>query len=244
VQIAHAASMQAHEQRHAKSVVERASYKLRRVRDYAGFAWNQRVRGFTVPDRPDFDDFTIPLMAARLAKTRNYLEFGSGASSVLAAKQGVAFTSVETDRHYLAAVRRKVAAAGLSDPAKQRFIHADIGLTEYWGAPLFKRPTPARVARWRAYAEAPWRQGAPKPDFILVDGRFRAACTLTAIKHLGQGDWELWLDDYVGRDHYSVVQDFAVLERMSGVTAIFRARSDLDAGALEAAIDAACQDWR
>lgn len=228
----------------SQGVFHRALYKAKRAGAYASFAFHQRVIGFKVPDRPDFDDATIPLFLDRIAKARRYLEFGSGASSVLAARQGVAFTAVETDRHYLKAVRAKIDAAGLSDPSSQTFIHADIGVTEHWGAPLFKRATPARLARWRAYPAAPWKDGAPKPDFVLVDGRFRAACALTAIKHLGEGDWELWLDDYQGRDHYNVVERFAALERMSGVTAIFRARAGIDQAALDAAINTACADWR
>jgi hypothetical protein len=227
-----------------QGLIERALYKARRAAAYASFAFNQRVIGFKVPDRPDFDDATIPLFIDRVAKARNYLEFGSGASSVLAARQGVAFTSVETDRHYLSAVRAKMHALGLDNPAKQRFIHADIGLTEHWGAPLIKSINTKRAARWAAYPAAPWTPGAPKPDFVLVDGRFRVACALTAIFHLGQGDWELWLDDYLGRDHYAIVERFATLERMSGVTAIFRARPGADTRALSAAIKAASRDYR
>lgn len=227
-----------------QGLIARAAYKLERAVSYASFAWRQRIIGFDVPERPDFDEQTIPLFMTRLAKTQNYLEFGSGASTALAAAQGVSFTSVDTDNHYLAAVRGKIGRAGNADAARQTFIHADIGLTEFWGAPLFKRETPARLARWRAYPEAPWREMAHKPDFVLIDGRFRAACALTAIKHLGKGDWELWLDDYQGRDHYSVVERFAVLERMSGVTAIFRARPGVDRAALDAAIEIAAKDWR
>lgn len=229
---------------HPHGLVEHALYKLRRVMAYASFAYNQRVIGFTVPDRPDFDDATIPLFEQRIAKARRYLEFGSGASTVLAARAGAAFTTVDTDNHYLAAVRSAIAAAGEADAAKQTFIHADIGLTEHWGAPVFKSQTPERLARWAAYPEAPWAAGGETPDFVLVDGRFRVACALVAIKHLGAGDWELWLDDYQGRDHYRVVERFAVLEKMSGVTAIFRARAQVDHAALDAAIAEASRDWR
>jgi len=227
-----------------KGFAAQLAYKFNRAINYASFAWSQRVVGFNVPDRPDFDDATIPLFVDRVVSAKRYLEFGSGASSVLAAKAGAVFTSVDTDNHYLAAVGSKIAALGLTDPAKQTFLHADIGLTEYWGAPLFKHETPKRLARWRAYPEAPWRVMDEKPDFVLVDGRFRVACALTAIKHLGEGDWELWLDDYRGRDHYNIVERFAVLERMSGVTAIFRARANIDRAALDSAIAAACRDWR
>lgn len=223
---------------------ERALYKARRAFLYAGFAWRQRVTGFQVPERPDFDEQTIPLFIQRVSKARAYLEFGSGASTVLAARQGVEFTSVDTDPFYLRAVRKRIAAKGFADSEKQRFIHADIGPTEYWGAPMFKHETPARFARWRAYPQSPWAGMKEKPDFVLVDGRFRAACALNAIKHLGAGDWELWLDDYKGRDHYAVVERFAVLEKMSGVTAIFRPRANIDLKALDAAIEAASHDWR
>jgi hypothetical protein len=219
--------------------------KAKRAADYASFLYLQRVKGFQVPDRPDFDEETIPLFLTRIASARRYLEFGSGASTALAARQGVPFTTVETDPTYLAAVRRKLAAAGILDLSKQNFVRGDIGLTYHWGAPLFRTPTPPRVARWRAYVDAPWSGDVPAPDFILVDGRFRVACALNAIRRLGGArDWELWLDDYEGREHYEIVTQFAVLERMSGVTAIFKPREGVDQEALETAIDEAVRDYR
>lgn len=219
--------------------------KVKRATDYAGFLYLQRVKGFDVPERPDFDAETIPLFLEKIAGARRYLEFGSGASTILAARQGVPFTTVETDPSYLAAVKKKIAEAGVMDPSKQLFLEGRIGVTEHWGAPLFRTPTPARVERWRAYVEAPWAREVPAPDFILVDGRFRVACALNAIRRLGGArDWELWLDDYEGRDHYAVVKEFAVLERMSGVTAIFKPREGIDQEALEAAIDEAVRDYR
>lgn len=222
-----------------------AARKWRRASEYAGFLYLQQVKGFEVPDRPDFDDPTIPLFIEKVSHARRYLEFGSGASTVLAARYGAPFTTVDTDPKYLAAVRKKIVAAGDYDASKQRFMHGRIGLTEHWGAPLFRKPTSSRVARWRAYIEAPWTGDVPAPDFILVDGRFRVACALNAIRRLGGArDWELWLDDYEGRDHYNVVTRFAVLERMSGVTAIFKPREGVDREALDVEIEAAVRDFR
>ncbi len=217
----------------------------RRVSEYAEFLYLHQVKGFQVPDRPDFDDATIQLFLEKVAHARRYLEFGCGASTVLAARHGVPFTTVHTDPKYLAAVRKKIVAAGDYDAGKQRYIHGSIGLTEHWGAPLFRKPTPSRLARWRAYIEAPWTGDVPAPDFILVDGRFRVACALNTIRRLGGArDWELWLDDYEGRDHYAVVKGFAVLERMSGVTAIFKPREGVDREALDVEIEAAVRDFR
>ena len=227
-----------------QGALQRVGYKLGRALTYAGFAFQQRVIGFEVPDQPAFHDETIPRFIERMSRARRYLEFGAGASTVIAARAGVPFTTVETDPFYLAAVRRKIVSAGLADPQRQRFLHANVGITEHWGRPLFSRVTPARRARWRAYPETPWAEMAGKPDFVLVDGRFRVACALTAIKRLGQGDWELWLDDYEGREHYRTVTRFARLEQMSGATAVLRARADIDRAALDAAIDEAAIDWR
>lgn len=221
------------------------SHTLHRAREYAEFLYLQQVKGFQVPDRPDFDDATIQLFLEKVAHARRYLEFGCGASTVLAARHGVPLTTVDTDPKYLAAVRKKIVAASDYDAGKQRYIHGRIGLTEHWGAPVFRKPTPSRVARWRAYIEAPWTGDVPAPDFILVDGRFRVACALNTIRRLGGArDWELWLDDYEGRDHYAVVKEFAVLERMSGVTAIFKPREGVDREALDVEIEAAVRDFR
>jgi len=223
-----------------------ASNKLDRVVDYARFLYVQRVTGFTVSEKPEFEAECVPFFLELLATAAAYLEFGAGGSTVLAAMHGVRFVSVESDRSFLKAVRRKIQSIGKLDPAKQTYITADIGLTEAWGAPVLKRASPPRVKRWRRYPAAPWAlmQTLPGPYLVLVDGRFRVACALSAAKFLNGKPGQILIDDYVGRDHYKVVERYLELTRSCGRMALFTPRPDIDAAALDADIETYCGDWR
>jgi len=83
------------------------------------------------------------------------------------------------------------------------------------------------------------------PDLILVDGRFRVACALTTILNLAQDDrWELLVDDYRGRSHYTAIEKFANLERMVGRMAVFKPKANIDLDALSTSLAAHAGDWR
>lgn len=208
----------------------------------------QRVSGFTVPSSPHFDDVSTPYFLERLQASHSYLEFGSGGSTFLAAKLGKSFTTVESDRFFLKAVERKIEAAGQPiDRSKQRLLHVDIGLTEAWGKPLFLKPTPSRLGKWKRYFTAPWEDGAKtcSPDLILVDGRFRVACALSTALHLAdRSEWTLLFDDYVGRDHYQPVEQFLERVDLIGRMAVFKQKSGVDRIALSEALVHFGADWR
>lgn len=221
--------------------------RIYRASKLAKFLYVQRISGFTVADAPVFvEPESAPLFAERLAVAGSYLEFGSGGSTVLAAKVGVPFVSVESDRFFLRAVRRKLRGIGRLDPDSQTFLYADIGLTEAWGAPAIQAPTPERVARWRRYPLSPWSAFArlPSPHLILVDGRFRVACALAAAKFLQGRAGEILIDDYTGRDHYRGVERHLQLRGTGGRMGLFMPRPDLDAATLDTDIEAHCADWR
>ncbi|PKP83715.1 MAG: hypothetical protein CVT80_12330 [Alphaproteobacteria bacterium HGW-Alphaproteobacteria-2] len=134
---------------------------------------------------------------------RVILEYGSGGSTVLAASQpGKQVFSVESDRRWARRLRRHLDAAALPSPVTLH--HADIGLTGKWGRPVSD-------AGWRGYHAYPlsvWdRPGFVPPDLILIDGRFRPACLLTALLRSEQPVTVLF-DDYVGRATYRAVERF------------------------------------
>jgi len=222
------------------------SHKLDRVVDYVQFLYVQRVTGFTVTGTPEFEAQAVPLFLELLTSAGAYLEFGMGGSTVLAAMHGVRFVSVDSDPHFMRAVKTKVASSGHADPERQTFIHADIGPTEAWGTPVLQRATPERVKRWRNYLDAPWAamKDAPGPYLVLVDGRFRVACALTAAKNLDASQTQILIDDYVGRDHYRAVERHLELRGRSGRMALFAPRADMDAAALDADIEQYSADWR
>jgi hypothetical protein len=217
-----------------------------RLLNTARFFRAQWLTGFHVGDVPEFDDAGKRLFFAHLQAAGSYLEFGSGGSSIAAARAGTPMISVESDRVYLDSVRAKLRACGCHAPRRQTLIHADIGFTGPWGAPVWHKRTSARLARWRRYPFAPWNKFAalPAPHLILIDGRFRVACALLAIKFLSRRNGIILFDDYEDRDHYHVIERHAHIRlgesRMSTVTA----RPALDTKTLDADIEWACGDWR
>jgi hypothetical protein len=189
----------------------------------------KRTRHFDVPTEPYFDAESTAYFRKRLETSRSYLEYGSGGSTILANRLVDTLVSVDSDAHFLADVRRKLAQDGHRTMAK--LIHVNIGLTQEWGKPVFTRPTRRRVRRWEDYPTAPWRYFrsiAQQPDLILVDGRFRVACVLESLLSLSPlSDTQILLDDYASRPHYRVVEQFAAVE-MAGRMAILRPRRLID----------------
>lgn len=209
-----------------------------------------RPKGVTIeiPSQPHFDsEATIAWFTKRLEAARLYVEFGSGGSTVLASALGKEFVSIESDRDFLAAVAKKIEQAGHRDPAKQHLVWRDIGQTKALGKPFVVGvPLPARRKLFRAYSDLPITElGGRLPDLVLVDGRFRAACALKALRALAPtSGWTLIVDDYVGRPHFHVVEEFAVLKEHVGRMAVFEAAKPWDAEALARAIAKTELDYR
>lgn len=242
---------------HRKLVSDRPKRRLpaslRKIGRLMHTLYLQRIKGFKVPDTPHFDGDSTPYFVERLSVAKLYLEYGTGGSSVLASKMGKSIVSVDSDPFFLEAVKEKIGITvdGKGD-ATQTFIYIDIGLTERWGVPVCTRPTPRRLAAWRSYFTAPWSGaggngvgGRFLPDLILVDGRFRVACALTTILNLSdQRNWEILFDDYLGRSHYAIVEEFASLERMVGRMAVFKPKERIDVDSLRRTLEAYASDWR
>lgn len=169
-----------------------------------------------------------------------YVEFGSGASTYWAARLQIPFITTDSDRYFLDSVRDKIRAEGLDDPSRQRFRHADIGLTKAWGKPVvFGRPSQRRLDKFRNYSEFPDTEemGMPQPDLVLVDGRFRIACALKACRALrGHTDWVVVIDDYADRRHYHAVEEIARLDCCIGRLGVFRQLLDVSMHDIERAI--------
>lgn len=101
--------------------------------------------------------------------------------------------------------------------------HVDIGPTKEWGYPVdetCRSKFPDYSAAIHTHQEA--------FDFILVDGRFRIACTLNAIKHcIAHSDdlnsSAMFINDFWDRPDYHVVLkylDVIVQEETAGVFSI------------------------
>ena len=227
------------------SLTEALDERLRRHTgvdfDLLAFLLRQRLVGFEVPDAPHFDSpATTAWFSARLARAHKYLEYGTGGSTVLAARLGVPFVAVDSDKYFLRSVRRKVQREGFR-ASGQAWHYANIGLTGYWGRPLREwRRSARRLARFRRYSDPPpaCYEGGRLPDFVLVDGRFRVACALKALRMLRhERDWTIVVDDYFNRPQYRAIERHAVLgERVGARMAVFCGARETTAADLDATI--------
>lgn len=170
-----------------------------------------------VPARPDL---TLPeaeakLLRAHYAAADTILEYGSGGSTVLAAELGKTVFSVESDAGWSDMMDSYFTA----NPPKGRVhLHpVDIGKTGKWGMPVNENG-------WRKYRHYPvsvWdREDFRQPDLILIDGRFRAACLLTAMMRTTRPVTVLF-DDYAERKVYHTVERWALRAETVGRMARF-----------------------
>jgi hypothetical protein len=126
-----------------------------------------------------------------------YVEFGAGASTVLAASSVTDWVvAFDSSQGWLARVaeacreRRTNIAPTLS--------YIDIGETGDWGFPKGETSR----ARWPLYHSSMWDDGRlAEADLYLVDGRFRLACFVQALLHCSDGAFVAF-HDYTSRPYY------------------------------------------
>ncbi len=213
--------------------------------EYVKFLITQRVTGFTVPDLACLvDEEAVQFFIASLKDAKFYLEYGSGGSTVMAAKQDKPFISVDSDKYYHQAVKKKISAIH----SNQVFLSVDVGIVGPWGIPFLKSQSNRRMGKWNNYPIAPWeyirKTNGSIPDLILIDGRFRAACALTSIKELrGTDGTTILVDDYMNRPHFHVIEKFARLEKMVGRMGVFSPKA-FDEQEINSQLAIYQSDWR
>lgn len=149
---------------------------------------------------------TFPAPVARYveaiyAEASVILEYGSGGSTALAGRMpGKTVFSVENDLNWARRMQRWIEEAGL--PSPPRVYPVDVGATGAWA-----RPKTAKAwKRFHTYPLQVWDEPFfEQPDVILIDGRFRIACFVTACLRVRKPTIVLF-DDYLDRPHYHVVE--------------------------------------
>jgi hypothetical protein len=213
--------------------VKKRVWEFRAYREFFHFAVQQRRSDLQIGDHPFLDEDSSAAFLPMLENCRRYLEYGSGGSTVLVARLNKPFVSIDTDRYFLNAVRRKI-----GKPAPhQHLVHGNIGWTKEWGEPAFQSPSARRRKKWKNYAETPWKYVEKEllPDLVMVDGRFRVAAALTSCVHLVNApESRILVDDYDTRPNYHVIEEYAQLVGMAGRMAIFRPPSTCIPGIHEA----------
>ncbi|MEM9783201.1 MAG: hypothetical protein AAF899_12075 [Pseudomonadota bacterium] len=146
------------------------------------------------------------------------LEYGSGGSTVLAARLGgKALLSVESDPDWASNMQALLEREHRDEDV--RVTHVDIGPTREWGIPADHRRT--RYLQYLRYSHlAWWQRPIGEPDLVLVDGRFRLACFLATLWHIRRPT-RLLFDDYVRSVDYTRAEAYCTPTEVAGRMAVF-----------------------
>ncbi|WP_342594594.1 CDC27 family protein [Salinicola lusitanus] len=137
-------------------------------------------------------------------KSSVILEYGSGGSTIIAAKMpNKHITSVENDAAWARNMDRYIESADLL--SRPNIMHVDVGETGLWAKPK-------NDAKWRNFHRYPtqaWHHDDfVHPDVVLIDGRFRRACFITTFLMIEKPTIVLF-DDYTDRHYYHEIERLA-----------------------------------
>ncbi|WP_168709721.1 tetratricopeptide repeat protein [Brenneria roseae] len=174
-----------------------------------------------IPDRPRMSEKEIQLFERYLKQAKSYFEFGSGGSTKLAAKNDVEIFGVESDKQWVETLKKEGGPL-----CKVEYV--DIGPTQAWGYPVNN----TYREKYPDYSEAILQYDSAF-DFILVDGRFRIACTLNAIKHTLEkqkniADTLIFIHDFWNRPNYHAVLMFLDIEEKVDSAGVFKLKNHID----------------
>jgi hypothetical protein len=142
----------------------------------------------------------------RLEASTTYVEFGSGYSTAMAlASKTQRIHVVESDPEWIRRLQIREDVTKGERSGRLVFQHVDIGPVRQLGAPADIRTWPS----WRRYYSDVWAAlGSTIPDVVLVDGRFRVACALAAIRFVSP-DTRIVIHDFNDRPAYHEVLQYA-----------------------------------
>ena len=147
-----------------------------------------------------------------------YGEYGCGASTIwVAHNTATIIYSIDTSMEWIKNVKNEV-----GDRPNQLLTHVDLGDLGEWGRP--------RSYKYRNniinYLDGIWKNEF-KPDVVLIDGRFRVACLLYSLLN-SKPSTQILFDDYLGREHYHLVEEFVTVTETCGDQVLFVVPENFD----------------
>ncbi|CBV44235.1 tetratricopeptide repeat protein [Halomonas elongata] len=174
-----------------------------------------------IPDSPFMSESERALFDRFLENGMQYFEFGSGGSTVWAAKKGLTVYGVESDWQWVKSLKSR-----LGELCQVEAV--DIGPTKEWGFPVSSGAEEAfpKYSRYIHHHDMPF-------DRVLVDGRFRVASTLSAIEHVMKHHPDpfaarIFIHDFWNRPHYHVLLEFLEEVERAETAGVFRVKHEFD----------------
>ncbi|MGL4034756.1 O-linked N-acetylglucosamine transferase family protein [Kosakonia cowanii] len=176
---------------------------------------------FIIPEVPRMSPEERDMFEKYLKEAKSYYEFGSGGSTKLATRHGVEVFGVESDKFWVETLHKEAGPLCKVD-------YVDIGPTKEWGYPVDE----TNNDKFPDYSEAIMRY-ENRFDVILIDGRFRVACTLNAIRHTlkhqsSKQKTLIIIHDFWNRPNYHVVLRFLDVVDSAESLGVFKIKKKID----------------
>lgn len=159
-------------------------------------------------------------------KSHHYLEFGLGGSTLRAIQKSKA--KIYTVESSLAWTRqmRKYLILKYMENKRLKIFHVDIGPKREWGYP---KPNNDQN-RFEAYSSNIFDSiNCKSIDLVLIDGRFRVACTLKTIMSCCDNDnLKIMIHDFWNREHYHILLNYLDVERKADKMGLFDIKKNID----------------
>ena len=174
---------------------------------------------------PQMSEAKIQLLQDSFNRSSNYLEYGMGESSLLAAQNSLQnIISIDSREDCVASVQEAIANCPYS--GNIHLMHANLGSTSAQGIPANE----VMVKNWPQYYSSPWveyRNLGHTPDLILINGRFQTSCFLYSILLCKTGTRILW-NDYLNRSEHHFVENTLLPKGVVDDMAIFTVNETID----------------
>jgi hypothetical protein len=177
----------------------------------------------------------IEMLTSYFGSSVDYLEFGSGASTLLALRHGVGrCNTVETDQKWIDKLREAAGVREAERTGQLKFHYVNIGPVGEWGRPLDR----SSMGMWPDYFLKIWARRSP--ELVLIDGRFRVATALCAMM---AHSLIILMHDF-DRPNYAVLHQFAdITQRVDSLVMLTRKRGLSDGPMLAALADVWTDYW-
>ncbi len=154
-----------------------------------------------------------------LDKATNYLEYGSGGSTIQAlSRNNIKYiASVESDKDWYNMIN-DIYTKELNK--NKIFIYNYIefnALPNTYGYPI-------NASNNNIFQYVNIIKNSKNIDLILIDGRFRVACALYCLNYIDDNCIVI-IDDMVGRDYYNIIYDYYNIIEIAGRIVVFKKKN-------------------
>ena len=164
----------------------------------------------------------IKIFEKYLSQATNYLEYGSGGSTVFACKFPLRIKSIESDSEWASKIQKET---------RTEMNYINLGRIGQCGTPkdlsmkfLWNKYSQnySKKHLWPTYSQ----HYSEEFDLVLIDGRFRVACFLNIC--LKEGTPIVLFHDFLNRPEYHIVLEFSTVVESVDTLAVLKINQQLD----------------